>query len=157
MSKPAQSDYQMKGCTMSEIKNTVVETVETDDTNVEETEEAKRGRKAYTRADLVARSNAPTILDRAKLRHLSVVYGVTIDDNAMRVMILAESSPVRNAWLKSQEYKDAQAEIDAAIYEQKRVTVWGRLSENERKMIAAMPKDQAENFVAMMIRMMDWS
>ena len=85
-----------------------------------ETTEAKnggRGRKPgtviWTHDKIMSRSNNAGVMDKAKAAWLETVYGVTVDDNAMRVMILANHSAVNKYWSESEEHKAAREDIAA--------------------------------------------
>lgn len=83
------------------------------------TEQTKygRGRKPgtviYTHEKIMDHSNNARIMDKAKAVWLSKVYGITLDDNAMRVMILANHSAVNRYWSESEDYKVARDDIAA--------------------------------------------
>lgn len=73
----------------------------------------KPGSKIWTHEKVMSRSMHATIMDTAKLAFISKVYGVDVDENAMRVMILAHHSEVNNLWSASDEFDAAKSDIAA--------------------------------------------
>lgn len=149
-----------------------IEATDTNTTETAETEAAKRGRKPLTHSDVMDRSNNPTPFDIMLGKFVTETYGVTMDDNAMRVLILSHHSGVRRFFTESAEYVAAKAEADAIAdaakaeaariereeIEAERAAAKAKfdagMSDEMRAALAVLPTEAADTLLAGMMAMM---
>jgi hypothetical protein len=125
------------------------------------TTEAKkdgRGRKPgtviWTHDKIMTRSSNAGIMDKAKASWLAATYGVEMDDNATRVMILANHSAVNKFWSESEENKAARADIAALTAEQEANKAKAEIQKvasgvTAETLLAALTPEQLASIVAL--------
>lgn len=103
---------------VSQEKSVQIQTTAASEGKKKDNRGRKPGSIIWTHEKLMTRSNNAGIVDKAKAAWLEKVYGVSMDENSIRVMILADHSAVKRYWSESEEFKAATADVAALVAEE---------------------------------------